>query len=143
MVKTILLTGVCLVLPLAASCSRGSRSPPSPPNAVTVPVALNFFAPPGTDPAPEALDIGVANQISAKWSARTDQPWLTVSPTNGETPRNFTAALITDRTMVSVDSWGMLAGAYQAAIAITIEGQEVRRVPRLPLRHGCPARTTA
>ena len=120
--RSMLLATACLLLLLAASCSRHGQPTTSPPNAVTVPVALNFFARPGTDPPAEALNIGVANRISAKWSVRVDQPWLNLEPKSGETPRNFTLALATSRTTVTVDSSTLPAGAYEAAIAITVEG---------------------
>ncbi len=121
--------GLLAVAALAVSCNSGRPSPASPPNAVTVPVSLNFFARPGTDPPAKELDIGVVNRIAAGWSIRVDQPWLSVQPASGQLPRNFTAALVVDRTTATVDSSNLPAGAYQAVVAVIVEGQEAAKAP--------------
>jgi hypothetical protein len=120
---------LCAFLVFLFSCAPSPHTPPPPASLVTIPTQLNFFTKPGTSPAARELDIGVANRISAKWSARADQPWLTIDPASGELPRNFTTMLALDRTTVSVDSSRLALSSYSANISVDADGQNVGTVP--------------
>jgi hypothetical protein len=124
---TVFITEVLLAF---TGCGDGLKEPTeSPPNVVTVPTQLNFFTKPGVNPPDEQLMIGVANRISAKWSARVDESWLKVEPSSGETPRNFTGALMMNETTVSVESSHMIKGTYDTFIYISVEGNEAEKLP--------------
>ncbi len=120
---------LCAFLAFLPSCTPSPRTTPQPVNVVTIPTQLNFFTKPGANPAPKDLGIGVANRVSVAWSVQVGQPWLTIAPANGETPRNFTAALPLSNTSVSVDASKLPPGGYSANISIIVGGQTVRSVP--------------
>ncbi len=106
----------------------GSSTLP-PINIFTVPVQLNFFTKPGISPPAKELDIGVANRVSAAWSARAGQPWISITPVSGETAPNFTGAPPTNRTEVSVDSSTFHQGEYSANITLMVGGLTVHTIP--------------
>ncbi len=103
--------------------------PPSPVDLLTVPTQLNFFTKPGTEPPTKTLLIGVTNRVSVAWSVRAGEPWLSITPTRGETPRNFTGALATSGTVVSADASKLSPGTYSTNISIEVDGQTARVVP--------------
>ncbi len=120
---------LCAFLAFLPSCGPSSRTAPSPVDMVTIPAQLNFFEKLVTNPATKTLDIGVTNRVSVAWSVRAREPWLSITPTRGETPRNFTGALPTSRTTVSADTSNLSPGTYSTNISIDVDGQTVRVVP--------------
>ncbi len=100
-----------------------------PINLFTVPTQLNFFTKQGISPPAKELDIGVTNRVSAVWSARAGQPWISITPTSGETNPNLTGAPPTNRTEVSVDSSTFHNGQYSANISLMVGGLTVHTIP--------------
>jgi hypothetical protein len=120
-----MLPWLCIALVASLILSCGSQNDTSgdtqtPPNVVTVPTQLNFFARPGTDPPEKELRIGVANRVAAKWSVHSEQSWLSIQPESGQLTRNT--------LNISVDSSSLPVGIYEASVSVDVEGTS-KQVP--------------
>ena len=90
----------------AATAPTISRSPSS----------MNFTATPGSNPAPQNLEIRNSGVGTLNWSVSDDQPWLSLSPGSGSSTGE------TDVVSVSVNATGLALGTYNATITITAAG---------------------
>ncbi|MDI6782796.1 MAG: fibronectin type III domain-containing protein [bacterium] len=91
-----------------------------PPRLRTLPTSLSFTAQQGgANPAPQSLTIYNDGEGIMSWSATTNQPWLSVSPTSG-----VATADIPRTIQVSVNIAGLSFGTFTGRITITASGAE-------------------
>lgn len=67
----------------------------------------------GPNPAPKALEITNAGGGTLDWTATVDQPWIKLSPTQGQAPSSLT---------VSVEIAGLAVGTHSGRITIAAPG---------------------
>jgi hypothetical protein len=96
---------------------------------VVAPSSLSFRATQGgSPPPPQNISLSSVNQAlnlggPLTWSAANTQPWLTLSPCNGDAPSQCTGS--TQGTLaVSANVSGMASGTYTDTITITASGQQ-------------------
>jgi hypothetical protein len=87
---------------------------PTSPTIGVSPSSLSFTATAGgANPAGQSLNISNTGGGTLNWTASSNQPWLSVSPTSGTAPSTAT---------VSVNITGLAAGTYNGAITISATG---------------------
>jgi uncharacterized protein YjdB/fibronectin type 3 domain-containing protein len=86
------------------------------PTISRTPGSMSFTATPGSNPAPQNLEIRNSGVGTLNWSVSDDQPWLNLSPASGS------ATTETDVVSVSVNATGLALGTYNATITITAPG---------------------
>ncbi len=90
--------------------------PPQPPLIQVTPGSLSFSAVQGgANPSAQTLTISNAGGGTLNWTASTNVPWLSVSPTSGSAPPPSSAT-------VSVNIAGLPVGTHSGLITITAEG---------------------
>jgi hypothetical protein len=93
----------------------GTTSMPLPPAIGVSSPSLTFnFTQGGPSPSPQTVTItNLETSGSLNWTATTNQPWLTATPTSGAAPSTLN---------VSVSTAGLGAGTYTGAITLTAPG---------------------
>jgi hypothetical protein len=87
--------------------------PVTGPQLAVAPASMSFSAAAGSNPAPQTLQITNDGFGALDWTSSDDAPWLSVAPANGSAPSQVT---------VSVDTAGLAAGTYTAAITVSAPG---------------------
>ena len=101
--------------PMSAYVSSGSGAS-LPPSLAVSPTSLSFNASAGgTNPAPAPLSVSNVGGGSLSFTAVTDVPWLSASPTAGSAPQTL---------QVSVLASSLAQGSYTGHVTVTANGAQ-------------------
>ncbi len=113
------LTGLlCVVASLCAACGGGSHHlPAGKPVLVLSSGAVPFVAIQGsaTNPAPASVDVTNTGTGTLTFTAASDQPWLTVTPTSGTAPQTL---------QISAAVGALAAGTFTGHVTVTDAGAQ-------------------
>ncbi len=94
----------------------GSPAATNNPILAVTPGGLVFTASPsGPDPSPVTLDVSNVGAGTLTFTAASDSPWLSVTPTSGSAPQAL---------QVSVSTAGLTGGVYVGHITVTSPGNQ-------------------
>lgn len=92
------------------------------------PSALSFSATQGgAVPAPQTVNYSKSGKRAKNWTASTNQAWVSMTPLSG------TIATETDPITISVNTTGLTAGTYTAAVTIQLQGTRTQEYTTLPI----------
>jgi Viral BACON domain len=112
------LLGAILAAAVAAVGCRNFGEPP-PPSLTASPPSLSFSgAADGQSPPTQALTVDQLGTGRLTWTARTDAPWLSVSPASDTAPAV---------AWVAVTAAGLAAGTYTGTITLASPGAANRQ----------------